>query len=149
MRRSAALLLHRAGPSGREVLIAHMGGPFWARKDAGAWSIPKGEYESDEEPLAAARREFEEELGLPAPDGDAIDLGEIRQSSGKHVVAFALDADLDLEGFSPGTFEMQWPPRSGRMQAFPEVDRVDWVDVETARQRLVAAQVAFLDRLPG
>ncbi len=146
-RRSAGLLLHRSGPSGREVLIAHMGGPFWARKDEGAWSIPKGEHEPDEEPLAAARREFTEELGLPVPDGPLLELGEVRQSSAKRLTAWALEADVDPDAVVPGTFELEWPPRSGRVQAFPEVDRVAWVDVPTARAKLVRGQVALLDRL--
>ena len=146
--RSAGLLVHRRGPGGRrEVLIAHMGGPFWAHREAGAWSIPKGEQGDGEEPLAAARREFEEELGIPPPDGEPVALGELRQPSGKHVAVWAIEADLDVRAFAPGTFELEWPPRSGRVQAFPEVDRVAWVDVETARGRLVRGQVPFLDRL--
>lgn len=124
-----------------------MGGPFWARKDEGAWSIPKGEHEPGEEPLAAARREFTEELGLPVPDGPLLELGEVRQSSAKRLTAWALEADVDPEAVVPGTFELEWPPRSGRVQAFPEVDRVAWVDVPTARTKLVRGQVALLDRL--
>ncbi|WP_432117540.1 NUDIX domain-containing protein [Streptomyces sp. bgisy032] len=147
MRRSAGLLLFRPGAEGREVLLGHMGGPFFARRDAGAWTVPKGEYEPGESPWAAARREFEEELGLPPPDGEAIDLGEVRQSGGKVVTAWALEADLDPATIAPGTFRMEWPPRSGRFQEFPELDRVAWFGVDRAREVIVKAQTAFLDRL--
>lgn len=147
-RRSAGLLVHRRAPDGaREVLIAHMGGPFWAKKDAGAWSIPKGELDPGEDALAAARREFAEELGLPAPDGPVAPLGEVRQRSGKTVEAWAVEGDVDPGAVVPGTFEMEWPPRSGRQQAFPEVDRVAWVSPDRARELLVAAQRTFVDRL--
>jgi predicted NUDIX family NTP pyrophosphohydrolase len=142
---SAALLLFRHREE-LEVLIAHMGGPFWARKDAGAWSIPKGEY-TDEEPLAAARREFAEEMGSPAPDGEVIPLGTVRQSGGKTVTTFAVEGDFDLDGFASNTFEMEWPRGSGRMQAFPEVDRAEWVTVAVARDKLVKGQVPVLDAL--
>lgn len=146
-RRSAGLLLFRRGNGHLEVLLAHMGGPFWARKDAGAWSLPKGEYADDETPLEAARREFVEELGVPVPPGDVVELGEVRQSGGKTVTAFALEADLDPDTIVPGTFELEWPPRSGRRQSFPETDRVAWFDVDTARAKLVSAQSGFLERL--
>ena len=154
-RHSAGLLLFRRRGSEVEVLLAHMGGPFWATKDAGAWSIPKGEYAAGtsdavgatEAPIDAARREFVEELGLPVPEGEVVDLGEVRQSGGKTVRAFALEADLDPAAIVPGTFDLEWPPRSGRTRSFPEVDRVAWFDLEAARGRLVAAQAAFLDRL--
>jgi len=146
VRRSAGLLLYRAAAGGPEVLLAHMGGPFWARRDAGAWSIPKGEYD-DEEPLAAARREFAEELGVPAPDGDPVDLGSVRQSGGKQVHVWAMPGSLDPSSVTPGTFQMEWPPRSGQLQEFPEVDRVAWFDVPTAAVKLVKGQVPFLDRL--
>jgi len=142
---SAALLLFRRR-DGLEVLIAHMGGPFWARKDARAWSIPKGEY-TDEEPLAAARREFAEEMGSPAPDGDVIALGAITQSSGKVVTAFAVEGDFDLAGFRSNTFELEWPKGSGRIQEFPEVDRAEWMSEAVAREKLVKGQVPFLDAL--
>jgi predicted NUDIX family NTP pyrophosphohydrolase len=142
---SAALLLFRRQPT-LEVLIAHMGGPFWARKDAGAWSIPKGEY-TDEEPLAAAQREFEEEMGSPAPTGDVLSLGSVKQSGGKIVTAFAIEGDFDLDGFRSNTFELEWPRGSGRMQEFPEVDRAAWVSVEVAREKLVKGQVPVLDSL--
>ncbi|MGE4425686.1 MAG: NUDIX domain-containing protein [Solirubrobacteraceae bacterium] len=146
-RRSAGLLPYRRGPDDLRVLIAHMGGPLWARRDERAWSIPKGEHGDDEDPLHAARREFVEELGLPAPDGPMVDLGEVRQGSGKWVRAWAVEADLDPDAIVPGTFEMAWPPRSGRTIVVPEVDRVAWMTVDEARPRLVAAQEAFLDRL--
>ncbi len=129
------------------MLLVHPGGPFWARRDTGAWSIPKGEIESGEDPLAAARREFAEELGSPPPDGPAIPLGEVRQKSGKRVTAWALTGDLDPATAAGNRFSMEWPPRSGRMQEFPEVDRAQWFGVEAAREKLIAAQMAFLDRL--
>jgi predicted NUDIX family NTP pyrophosphohydrolase len=143
---SAALLLFRR-TEGLEVLIAHMGGPFWARKDAGAWSIPKGEHTADEEPLDAARREFAEEMGSPAPDGEVISLGSVKQSGGKVVTTFAVEGDFDLAGFKSNTFEMEWPRGSGRMQEFPEVDRAEWVTVDVAREKLVKGQIPVLDAL--
>ena len=146
-RRSAGLLLYRRTEHGVEVLLGHMGGPFFAQKDAGAWSVPKGEYEPDEPAWEAARREFQEELGLPPPDGEAVPLGEVRQSNGKLVTAWAIEADLDPVTVVPGTFRMEWPPRSGRIQEFPELDRVEWLDLERARAVIVKAQAAFLDRL--
>jgi predicted NUDIX family NTP pyrophosphohydrolase len=145
--RSAGILLHRRGDDGLEVLLVHPGGPFFARRDDGAWSIPKGVYEDDEEPLAAARREFAEELGSACPDGEALDLGEIRQKSGKRVTAWAVAGDIDASAITSNTFEVEWPPRSGRRQAFPEVDRAAWFTLEAARVKLIAAQVPFLDRL--
>ena len=144
---SAGLLLHRPGAAGTEVLLGHMGGPFWARKDAAAWSIPKGEYGPDEEPLAAARREFAEELGAPPPPGPPVALGEVRQRNGKLVSVWAIAGDFDVTNVVSNTFELEWPPRSGRIQAFPEIDRAAWFDVETARAKIVAAQAVFLDRL--
>ncbi|MEE3850924.1 NUDIX domain-containing protein [Gordonia sp. LSe1-13] len=154
-RRSAGLLLYRrvdGGPDrgadgGIEVLIAHPGGPLWARKDAGAWSIPKGLYELDETPLATARREFAEEMGSPPPDGPVIELGEVTLKSGKVVTGFAIEGDFDVKTLVSNTFEMQWPPRSGRFQEFPEIDRAEWVDPATARSALNPAQAAFVDRL--
>ena len=110
-----------------------MGGPFWARKDAGAWTIPKGEVEPGEEPLAVARREFHEELGRAVPPGDLVDLGEVRQAGGKVVRAWAVEGDLDAETIVSNTFELEWPPKSGRIQAFPEIDRAAWFDLESAR----------------
>ncbi|MFI7005103.1 NUDIX domain-containing protein [Streptomyces sp. NPDC050145] len=146
-RRSAGLLLFRRTDAGPEVLLGHMGGPFWARKDAGAWTVPKGEYEEDETAWDAARREFREELGLPAPEGTALALGEVVQSGGKHVTVWALEGRLDPADVAPGTFTMEWPPRSGRSAEFPELDRVAWFGVDAARAVMVTAQAVFLDRL--
>ncbi len=146
---SAGLLLYRVRDGALEVLLGHMGGPFWARRDAGAWSIPKGELADGEEALAGARREFAEELGRPAPDGEAVPLGEVRQRGGKRVVAFALEGDFDPAALDPGTFEMEWPPRSGRRQRFPEIDRVAWLGLDDARRLVVRAQAELIDRLAG
>ncbi len=146
---SAALLLYRIADGFVEVLIAHPGGPFWARKDDGAWSIPKGEYNIGEEPWEAARREFGEELGLPVPEAERIDLGEVRQAGGKVVTAFAVHADLDIADARSNTFELEWPKGSGRIREFPEVDRVDWVPVAVARVKLLKGQLPFLDALMG
>ncbi|WP_328773175.1 NUDIX domain-containing protein [Streptomyces sp. NBC_00286] len=146
-RRSAGLLLfHRTG-DGLEVLLGHMGGPFWERRDAGAWTVPKGEYEPDEPAWDAARREFREELGLEPPDGEAVPLGEVRQANGKIVTAWAIEADLDPTTVVPGTFEMEWPRGSGRRQEFPELSRVEWLGLDRARAVIVKAQAEFLDRL--
>jgi predicted NUDIX family NTP pyrophosphohydrolase len=144
---SAGLLLYRFRDGTLEVLIAHMGGPFWARREEGAWSIVKGEHDEREEPFAAARREFAEETGAPAPRGPAIELGEIRQSGGKHVRAWALEGDLDPAAVVSNTFQMEWPPRSGRTAEFPEIDRVQWCDPATARRLLVKAQPVLVERL--
>jgi predicted NUDIX family NTP pyrophosphohydrolase len=144
---SAGLLLYRFRDGTLEVLIAHMGGPFWARREEGAWSIVKGEHDEHEQPLAAARREFAEETGAPAPQGPAIELGEIRQAGGKRVRAWAVEGDLDEAGIVSNTFEMQWPPRSGRAAEFPEIDRVQWCDPATARRLLVKAQSVLVERL--
>ncbi|MER6784557.1 NUDIX domain-containing protein [Streptomyces sp. NPDC000658] len=146
-RRSAGLLLFRRTGDGPQVLLGHMGGPYFAKKDARAWTVPKGEYGPDEPAWDAARREFEEELGLPPPDGEAIALGEVRQTGGKTVTAWAIEADLDPASVDPGTFTMEWPPRSGRVQEFPELDRVAWFGLDRAREVIVTAQAAFLDRL--
>ncbi len=149
MRCSAGILLYRLGhPEGIEVLLVHPGGPLWARRDDGAWSIPKGEIDRDgDDPLAVAQREFAEELGTPPPAGTMIELGEVRQAGGKRVVAWALAGDLDPASITSNTFEMPWPPGSGRRQVFPEVDRAAWFDLATARRRIVAGQVPLLDRL--
>ncbi|CAM5292078.1 MULTISPECIES: NUDIX domain-containing protein [Streptomyces] len=146
-RRSAGLLLFRRTEAGQEVLLGHMGGPYFARRDAGAWTVPKGEYPPDEPAWDAARREFQEELGLPPPDGDAVALGEVRQAGGKTVTVWAVEADLDPADVVPGTFTMEWPPRSGRQREFPELDRVAWLSLDRARELIVKAQAAFLDRL--
>lgn len=145
--RSAGILLYRGTGESLEVLLVHPGGPLWARRDLGAWSIPKGEYEDGEAPLAAARREFAEELGMPAPEGEALELGEVRLKSGKRVLAWALAGDLDAARIRSDTFTMQWPPRSGRMQEFPEVDRAWWFGMREAREKLNPAQVQLLERL--
>ena len=145
--RSAGLLLYRRTGDGLEVLIAHMGGPFWARRDEGAWSIPKGEHEEDEEPRAAALREFEEELGTPPPAGPTTDLGEFRQSAGKRITVFAREGDLDASDVRGNTFEMEWPPGSGRMRSFPEIDRAEWMTPDRARTRLVRGQAPAIDAL--
>ncbi|MGW7207473.1 NUDIX domain-containing protein [Streptomyces sp. NPDC054837] len=148
MRTSAGLLLFRHTEGGLEVLLGHMGGPFFARRDAGAWTVPKGEYVPDEESAwDAARREFQEELGLPPPDGQAVALGEVKQTNGKVVTAWAIEADLDPATVVPGTFRMEWPPKSGREQEFPELDRVAWFALDRARAVIVKAQGTFLDRL--
>lgn len=145
--RSAGILLYRGHGDRLEVLLVHPGGPVWARRDAGAWSIPKGEYADGEDPLAAARREFTEELGVAPPEGEELPLGEIRQKSGKRVIAWALAGDLDVAQVRSNTFAMQWPPRSGRMQEFPEVDRAEWFSVQEARDKLNPAQVQLVERL--
>lgn len=141
------MALYRRRGAALEVLLVHPGGPVWARRDLGAWSIPKGEYEPGEEPLAAARREFEEELGTAPPEGPVDDLGEIRQKSGKLVRAWALAGDLDAERIRSNTFELEWPPRSGRLIEVPEVDRAEWFTLDAARGKINPAQVALLDRL--
>jgi predicted NUDIX family NTP pyrophosphohydrolase len=145
---SAGLLPYRVRDGRVQVLIAHMGGPLWANKDEGAWSIVKGEYdEREEDAYAAALREFAEETGQAPPDGEALALGEIRQRSGKRVVAWAIAGELDPTMVSSNTFSMEWPPRSGRQQEFAEIDRVAWVDPATARRKLVAGQAALVDEL--
>ena len=148
-KRSAGILLHRrTGGDAVEVLLVHPGGPFWAKKDLGAWSIPKGEVGEDEDPLACALREFEEETGARLDGDGLVDLGEIRQRAGKVVRAWAAEGDLDADLVTSNTFEIEWPPRSGRMQAFPEVDRAAWFALEEARRRILPAQAELLDRLP-
>jgi predicted NUDIX family NTP pyrophosphohydrolase len=146
-RRSAGLLVHRERNGGREVLLVHPGGPMWAKRDAGAWSIPKGEFEPGEDALAAAKREFEEELGTAAPDGPLNDLGEVKQRSGKIVSAWAVAGDLDVTEITSNTVEVQWPPRSGKMLEIPEVDRAEWFAIHQAREKINPAQAELLDRL--
>lgn len=151
-RRSAGLLLFRVTGTGErdiDVLIGHMGGPFWAGRESASWSIPKGEYAPGEEPAAAARREFEEELGLPVPDGEWVSLGEARQSGGKIVTIWAAEAELDPARAVPGTFTMEWPRGSGVQREFPEMDRFAWCTPDEAAERLVAGQRVFVDRLLG
>jgi len=144
---SAGLLLYRGAPDALEVLLGHPGGPFWARKDEGAWSIPKGEYTDGEDPWAAAQREFTEEIGTPPPSGPRIDLPPLRQPGGKIVTAFAVRGDLDVSAAVSNTFTIEWPPRSGRMAEFPELDRVAWLDLATARVKLLKGQRPLLDLL--
>jgi predicted NUDIX family NTP pyrophosphohydrolase len=144
---SAGILLHRRRDGALEVLLVHPGGPFWAKRDAGAWSIPKGEHDRDEDALACAVRELEEELGAAIALGELVDLGSVRQKSGKVVRAWAAPGDFDPESLRSNTFLIEWPPRSGRQQAFPEVDRAAWMDPDSARAKLVPAQAAFVDRL--
>jgi predicted NUDIX family NTP pyrophosphohydrolase len=146
--KSAGLLVYRIAAGGVvEVLIAHPGGPFWARKGDGSWTVPKGEYDESEDPRAAAFREFAEETGLELPRRDPVFLGELRQAGGKRVMVWALEADLDVTQASSNTFELEWPRGSGRVREFPEVDRLEWVTVGLARKRLLKGQVPFLDRL--
>jgi predicted NUDIX family NTP pyrophosphohydrolase len=144
---SAGILLHRQRDTGVEVLLVHPGGPFWARKDLGAWSIPKGELDEGEDPRACAVREFAEETGTQLPDGTLDDLGSVKLKSGKVVVAFAVAGDLDPATVVSNTFELEWPPRSGRTQTVPEIDRAEWFGLDAAREKLNPAQAAFVDRL--
>jgi predicted NUDIX family NTP pyrophosphohydrolase len=144
---SAGVLVYRTRDGVVEVLIAHPGGPFWARKDDGAWSIPKGEYADGDDAWAAAQREFGEELGLPVPAGPRVDFGPLKQPSGKVVTAFAVRGDLDVTDARSNTFQLEWPKGSGRMREFPEVDRVAWFPVAQARTKLLKGQRAFLDQL--
>ncbi|MCX5015788.1 NUDIX domain-containing protein [Streptomyces sp. NBC_00555] len=150
-KRSAGLLLFRRtgedSDPGVEVLLGHMGGPLWSGRDTGGWAIPKGEYEPDETPRDAARREFTEEIGLPPPEGPYLPLGEVRLTSGKLVTIWAVEADLDPALMVPGTFTMEWPPHSGTVQEFPELDRVAWFAPPTAREKLIPSQMPFLERL--
>ncbi|WP_030774444.1 MULTISPECIES: NUDIX domain-containing protein [unclassified Streptomyces] len=152
-KRSAGLLLfRRTGPepeSGVEVLLGRMGGPLWAGREAGGWAIPKGEYGPEETPRDAARREFTEEIGLPPPEGEYVPLGEVRLTSGKLVTIWAVEADLDPALMVPGTFSMEWPPHSGNVQDFPELDRVAWFAPTVAQNLLIPAQLPFLERLLG
>jgi predicted NUDIX family NTP pyrophosphohydrolase len=144
--RSAGIILHRPGNSTVEVFLVHPGGPFWAKKDEGAWSIPKGLYMSGEDPLAAARREFEEEVGVPIT-GNFIDLGEFRQPGGKTISAWAIEGDLNEADLKSNMFEMEWPPRSGKQRLFPEVDRAAWFDLTTACQKITRGQIPIIHAL--
>jgi predicted NUDIX family NTP pyrophosphohydrolase len=145
-RRSAGIVLYRQ-TEGLEVLLVHPGGPFWAKKDLGAWSIPKGEYEDGDDPLASALREFEEETGTRLDPSDPVELGTVVQRGGKRVSAWAVQGDLDPDSIRSNTFVMQWPPRSGAQREFPEVDRAGWFSIDEARAKLVPAQAELLDRL--
>jgi predicted NUDIX family NTP pyrophosphohydrolase len=147
VRKSAGLLLYRKRDGRLEVFIGHMGGPFWERKDDGGWSILKGEYEEAEDPFAAARREFEEETGSPPPEGPTIELGEVRQRSGKRIVAWAIESDFDPASVRSNTFTLEWPKGSGQLREFPEIDRAGWFDTATARSKLVKGQVPFIEAL--
>jgi predicted NUDIX family NTP pyrophosphohydrolase len=145
-KRSAGLLMYRRRNDLVEVLLAHPGGPFWGKKDLGAWSVPKGEFDSEEDPLQAAKREFAEETGL-VPEGDFVALGEVKQAGGKTVTAWAMEGDGDASNLKSNMFSMEWPPRSGRMAEFPEVDRWEWFSLEEAQERILAGQRVFLERL--
>ena len=140
-------MLYRQRNGRLEVLLVHPGGPFWQKRDDGAWSIPKGEVAENEDNMDVARREFQEELGTAPPGGEATSLGEVRQAGGKIVHAWALPGDLDVTRITSNTFEIEWPPRSGRIEQFPEVDRAGWFEADTARRKLLPAQGAFIDRL--
>ncbi len=144
--KSAGLLMYRRAAGRLEVLLVHPGGPLWKNKDVHAWSIPKGEYADDEDPLDAARREFEEEMGFSPPENE-VELGEIRQKGGKRVIAWAVEGDCDPSAIVSSTFTMQWPPKSGKVQEFPEIDRAAWFDPDTAREKLHKGQVTLVDRL--
>jgi predicted NUDIX family NTP pyrophosphohydrolase len=145
-KRSAGLILFRRRTGQLEVLLVHPGGPYFVKKDAGAWSMPKGEYTAGEDPQAVALREFEEETGV-RPSGPFLNLGEVRQAGGKVVTAFALEGGLDPDTIRSNLFTLEWPPRSGRIQSFPEVDRAGWFTLAEARHRILAGQVPLLDRL--
>lgn len=144
---SAGILLYRKTGSGIELLLVHPGGPFWARKDQGIWSIPKGEHAASEDPLAAAKREFAEELGNVPPEGPYFDLGRIAQPGHKTIAAFATEGDFDPASLRSNLFEMKWPPKNGRMQSFPEIDRAEWFTPEVARDKILVRQAPFIDQL--
>lgn len=147
-KKSAGLLLYRKHNSTLEVFLVHPGGPFWAKKDDGAWSIPKGEIAEDEDPLAAAKREFYEETGVQI-DGDFIALAPVKQAGGKTVYAWAIEADCDAQAIKSNTFSIEWPPRSGRRQEFPEVDRASWFTLDEAKQKILKGQLSLLEELQG
>lgn len=146
-KQSAGILLFKRSGNTVKVLLVHPGGPFWAKKDAGAWSIPKGEFMEGEEPFVAAKREFAEELGSPPPDGDYIELGSAKQSSGKVVYGWAIEADFDAKSITSNTFKMQWPPKSGAEQEFPEVDKAAWFPLAQAQAKIVKGQLPLLEAL--
>ncbi|AVA25887.1 NUDIX domain-containing protein [Rhizobium sp. NXC24] len=146
MKRSAGILMYRRTQSDLLVLLVHPGGPFWSKKDEGAWSIPKGEYPEDEAAETAARREFAEEMGR-LPEGKLQPLGDLRQKGGKRVTAFALEGEFDVATLSSNLFEIEWPPGSGRLQSFPEVDRAEWFTLSDARRKILGSQLPFLERL--
>jgi predicted NUDIX family NTP pyrophosphohydrolase len=146
-KQSAGILVYRLQAQSLEVLLVHPGGPFWAKKDDGAWFIPKGEINADETPLAAARREFKEELGFDPPPGEPLELGTVKNKGGKLIHAWALPGDLDLSGFRSNTFQLEWPPRSGKQREFPEVDRAQYFSVEQASVKMHPAELPLLERL--
>ena len=146
---SAGILMYRRSGTGLEVLLVHPGGPYWRAKDEGAWSIPKGEIDAEEDAGAVARREFAEETGVVLAGRPLEPLGEIRQRAGKRVIAFAVEGDLAVHAVRSNTFEIEWPPRSGKMQTFPEIDRAEWFDLAAARARILEGQRPLLDRLAG
>ncbi|HEU0016748.1 MAG TPA: NUDIX domain-containing protein [Methyloceanibacter sp.] len=146
-KRSAGMLMFKGQDAELRLLLVHPGGPFWAKRDEGAWSIPKGEYDEGEDPLAVARREFEEELGSPAPAGEVIELGELVQPGRKLITTFAVAGDFDTSRLRSNLFELEWPPKSGRTQSFPEVDRAEWFTPEAARAKILPGQRPFIDRL--
>jgi predicted NUDIX family NTP pyrophosphohydrolase len=148
-KRSAGILLYRRTSAGIEVLLGHSGGPYYAGRDVGAWSVPKGEYGEDETAFEAAHREFTEELGLPVPAGEPLPLGDVTQRNAKIVTVWAIEADLDPATITPGLFSMQWPPKSGRFEEFPEIDRVAWLSLDMAREWMITGQQPLLDRLPA
>jgi predicted NUDIX family NTP pyrophosphohydrolase len=145
-KRSAGLLMYRCREEGVEVLLVHPGGPFWAKKDLGAWSIPKGQYTPEEDPLAAARREFEEETGFPS-EGKFLELQEVVQKGGKHVKAWGFEGDCDPEALKSNTFTMEWPPKSGKQEEFPEIDRAGWFTLMEAKQKILHSQLPLLEEL--
>jgi predicted NUDIX family NTP pyrophosphohydrolase len=147
VKQSAGILVYRQAGQGLDVLLVHPGGPFWAKKDDGAWFIPKGEINPDEEPLVAARREFREELGFEPPEGDPLELGMVKNKGGKLIHAWALAGDLDLSAFRSNTFSLEWPPRSGKQREFPEVDRARYFSVEEALEKMHPAELPLLERL--
>ena len=147
-KKSAGLLLYRQSDDSRiEVLLAHPGGPFWRNRDVGAWTIPKGEFDDDEDPQSAAKREFKEETGAAPPDGEYIPLTPVKQKNGKIVHAWAVEGDFDPAALESNEFEMEWPPKSGRMRKFPEIDRAEWFTVEVAKQKMLSAQAALVEEL--
>lgn len=145
-KQAAGILLYRRGPAGLQVLLAHPGGPLWARKDDGAWTLPKGQFTDEEAPLDAAKREFEEEMGSK-PSGDFQPLGTVKQPSGKVIYAWAAASDFDVTTVASNLFSLEWPPKSGRMEEFPEIDRADWFSIDEARVKILKGQAPFLDRL--
>jgi predicted NUDIX family NTP pyrophosphohydrolase len=147
MKLSAGLLVYKYHNDKLKVLLVHPGGPFWAKKDMASWSIPKGEYTEDEEPLAVAYREFKEETGQETPRGKPLELGSIKQPSGKLITTWAIKGDIDVSNVESNYFEVEWPPRSSQIQKFPEIDKAEWFDLETARQKILPGQKSFLEKL--